>query len=109
MERLCARGDFLGSFCRFHLTRPALGGSKARHSPVPWRQQQQRLEQLQRPRVSLRFLASYRALLSLLMAYFVASWFCVGPLPCTFLLLLGYLFYAVLMTFLMEKRTPHQR
>ncbi|XP_072839221.2 sphingomyelin phosphodiesterase 4 isoform X1 [Pogona vitticeps] len=103
MERLCGRGDFLGSFCRYHLTSPALG-TKARHSPMP----RQRQEQAQRPRVSLRFLASYRVLLSLLVVYFVASRFCVGPVPCTLLLLLGYLFYATVMTFLTEKGRPHQ-
>ncbi|XP_061458948.1 sphingomyelin phosphodiesterase 4 isoform X3 [Rhineura floridana] len=104
MERLCAKDNFLGSFCRYHLTNPFLM-EKARHSPLT----RQRLGQIHQPRVSLRFLASYRTLLSLLMAYFIASWFCISPLTCTFLLLLGYLFYAVVMTFLTEKRKPHQR
>ncbi|XP_028565450.2 sphingomyelin phosphodiesterase 4 isoform X1 [Podarcis muralis] len=103
MERLCAKENFLGSFCRYHLTNPSLV-EKARHSPLS----QQRLGQIQQPRVSLRFLASYRTLLSLLMVYFIASWFCISPVTCTFLLLLGYLFYATVMTLLTERRKPHQ-
>ncbi|XP_063000078.1 sphingomyelin phosphodiesterase 4 isoform X2 [Elgaria multicarinata webbii] len=103
MERVCARADFLGRFCRCHLTDSSLV-EKARHSP----QSKQRLGQVQQPRVSLRFLGSYRTLLSLLMVYFIASWFCIGPVTCTFFILLGYLFYALVMTFLSEKRKPHQ-
>lgn len=104
MESLCTRGDFLGSFCRFHLTNPALL-ERAKHSPLS------RQGPAQGPRVSLRFLASYRTLLSLLMLYFLASWLCCGPLAFTLLLLLGYLCYAVLLTLHTERRgrrRPHQ-
>ncbi|XP_007443570.1 sphingomyelin phosphodiesterase 4 isoform X2 [Python bivittatus] len=102
MERLCAREDFLGSFCRYHLTNPSLV-AKVRRSPrTKWPS-----ERIQQPRVSLRFLASYRTLFSVLMVYFVASWFCLGPATCTFLLLLGYLLYALGMTLLTEKTRLH--
>ncbi|XP_066466115.1 sphingomyelin phosphodiesterase 4 [Tiliqua scincoides] len=102
METLCAREDFLGSFCRYHLTNPCLA-EKTRHSPLT------RQSQIRQPRVSLRFLASYRTLIYLLVAYFIASWFCVGPVAFTFLLLLGYLSYAVVMTlFTVKKQKPHQ-
>ncbi|KAJ7309805.1 hypothetical protein JRQ81_007875 [Phrynocephalus forsythii] len=100
MERLCARRDLLGSFCRYHLASPATAST----SPGP----RERLERMRRPRVSLRFLASYRVLLSLFMAFFLASWFCMGPAPCALALLLGYLAYALLMALLMERRRgPH--
>ncbi|KAM6423000.1 sphingomyelin phosphodiesterase 4 isoform 2-T2 [Liasis olivaceus] len=102
MERLCAREDFLGSFCRYHLTNPSLV-AKVRRSPrTKWPS-----GRIQQPRVSLRFLASYRTLFSVLMVYFVASWFCLGPAACTFLLLLGYLLYALGMTLLTEKMRLH--
>ncbi|KAJ6659167.1 hypothetical protein lerEdw1_019470 [Lerista edwardsae] len=94
METLCARDDFLGSFCRFHLADPGLP-ERAKHG---------RQGQAPGPRVSLRFLASYRTLLSLLLAYFVASWFCCGPAAFTLLLLLGYLCYAMLLTLYAESR-----
>ncbi|XP_015272178.1 PREDICTED: sphingomyelin phosphodiesterase 4 isoform X4 [Gekko japonicus] len=103
LETLCTKEGFLGSFCRYHLCNPGLA-EKARHSPLS----KQNLGQIRQPRVSLRFLASYRTLLSLLLMYFIASWFCIGPVTCTFLLFIGYLFYAVLMTFFSEKRKPHQ-
>ncbi|XP_055466227.1 sphingomyelin phosphodiesterase 4 isoform X1 [Psammomys obesus] len=104
MAALCSRNDFLGSFCRYHLTEPALSN---RHllSPVGRRQA---ATPARAPRLSLRFLGSYRTLLLLLMAFFVASLFCIGPLPCSLLLVLGYLFYAVAMTLLTERGKLHQ-
>uniref|UniRef100_A0A8C8W410 Sphingomyelin phosphodiesterase 4 n=1 Tax=Peromyscus maniculatus bairdii TaxID=230844 RepID=A0A8C8W410_PERMB len=104
MAALCSRNDFLGSFCRYHLTEPALSN---RHllSPVGRRQA---TSPARGPRLSLRFLGSYRTLLLLLLAFFVASLFCIGPLPCSLLLALGYLLYAVAMTLLTERGKLHQ-
>ncbi|XP_065424007.1 sphingomyelin phosphodiesterase 4 isoform X5 [Chrysemys picta bellii] len=103
MEILCSREDFIGRLCRYHLTNPFLA-EKGRHSPAL----KQRSGRSRRPRISLRFLASYRTLLSLFMIYFIASWFCIGPLACTFIILLGYLLYAIVMTFFTERWKPHQ-
>nr|XP_006119702.1 sphingomyelin phosphodiesterase 4 isoform X2 [Pelodiscus sinensis] len=103
MEILCSREDFIGRLCRYHLTNP-FPAERNRHSPVL----KQRSRRSPQPRISLRFLASYRTLLSLCMIYFFASWFCVGPLACTFIILLGYLLYAVVMTFFTERWKPHQ-
>uniref|UniRef100_A0A8D2B4C0 Sphingomyelin phosphodiesterase 4 n=1 Tax=Sciurus vulgaris TaxID=55149 RepID=A0A8D2B4C0_SCIVU len=104
MVALCSRDDFLGSFCRYHLTEPVLAN---RHllSPVGRRQV---ANHARGPRLSLRFLGSYRTLLSLLLFFFVASLFCIGPLPCTLLLVLGYLLYAMAMTLLTERGKLHQ-
>ncbi|XP_006150473.1 sphingomyelin phosphodiesterase 4 isoform X1 [Tupaia chinensis] len=104
MVALCSRNDFLGSFCRYHLTEPALAG---RHllSPVGRRQA---ASQARGPRLSLRFLGSYRTLLSLLLAFVMASLFHVGPLPCALLLVLGYVLYAAAMTLLTERGKLHQ-
>ncbi|XP_042817689.1 sphingomyelin phosphodiesterase 4 isoform X3 [Panthera tigris] len=103
MAALCSRADFLGSFCRYHLTEPGLAD---RHllSPVARGCAARRPRG---PRLSLRFLGSYRTLLSLLLAFFVASLFCIGPLPCALLLVLGYLLYAVAMTLLTERSKLH--
>ncbi|PNJ85055.1 LOW QUALITY PROTEIN: SMPD4 isoform 3 [Pongo abelii] len=104
MAALCSRDDFLGSFCRYHLTEPGLA---SRHllSPVGRRQV---ASHTRGPRLSLRFLGSYRTLVSLLLAFFMASLFCVGPLPCTLLLTLGYVLYASAMTLLTERGKLHQ-
>lgn len=104
MAALCSRNDFLGSFCRYHLTEPGLSN---RHllSPVGRRQV---TSPARGPRLSLRFLGSYRTLLLLLLAFFVASLFCIGPLPCSLLLVLGYVLYATAMTLLTERGKLHQ-
>lgn len=104
MAALCSRADFLGSFCRYHLMEPVLA---SRHllSPVgPGRS----AGCVRGPRLSLRFLGSYRTLLSLLLAFFVASLFHIGPVPCALLLVLGYFLYAMAMSLLTERGKLHQ-
>uniref|UniRef100_A0A8C3VBB0 Sphingomyelin phosphodiesterase 4 n=1 Tax=Catharus ustulatus TaxID=91951 RepID=A0A8C3VBB0_CATUS len=103
MEVLCSRDDFVGRLCRYHLTNPQLA-QKIRYSPVV----RDRMSHNWGPRISLRFLASYRTLISLLMIYFLASWFYVGPVGCTFIILTGYFLYAVIMTFFFEGWKPHE-
>uniref|UniRef100_F6WJ71 Sphingomyelin phosphodiesterase 4 n=1 Tax=Ornithorhynchus anatinus TaxID=9258 RepID=F6WJ71_ORNAN len=103
MESLCSREDFLGSLCRYHLTDP-FGEERTRISPAG----RHRTRVAAGPRVSLRFLASYRTLLSLFLVAFGMSLFCIGPLACTFLLTLGYLLYAVIMAFFTERWRTHQ-
>ncbi|NXT94085.1 NSMA3 phosphodiesterase, partial [Anhinga rufa] len=103
MDVLCSREDFVGRLCRYHLTNPHLI-QKIRYSP----RVKDRTSQNWGPRISLRFLASYKTLLSLLMIYFVASWFYIGPVGCTFIILMGYFLYAVIMTFFSEGWKPHE-
>ncbi|XP_074177600.1 sphingomyelin phosphodiesterase 4 isoform X6 [Rhinolophus sinicus] len=104
MAALCSRADFLGSFCRYHLMEPVLA---SRHllSPVG---QSRSAGCVRGPRLSLRFLGSYRTLLSLLLAFFVASLFRIGPVPCALLLVLGYFLYAMAMALLTERGKLHQ-
>ncbi|XP_032085613.1 sphingomyelin phosphodiesterase 4 isoform X2 [Thamnophis elegans] len=102
MERLCAREDFLGGFCRYHLTNPSLVANSQRSTHTKWHS-----GRIQQPRVSLRFLASYRTLFSILIVYVMAAWFCLGPVACTFVLFLVYLLFACVMTVLTEKRQFH--
>lgn len=103
MDVLCSREDFVGRFCRYHLTNPHLV-HKIRYSPVL----KDRTSQNWGPRISLRFLASYRTLISLLMLYFIASWFHIGPVGCTFIILFSYFLYAVIMAFFFEGRKLHE-
>uniref|UniRef100_A0A8C3PY03 Sphingomyelin phosphodiesterase 4 n=1 Tax=Chrysolophus pictus TaxID=9089 RepID=A0A8C3PY03_CHRPC len=103
MDVLCSREDFIGRFCCYHLTNPHFV-HKIRYSPVL----KDRTNQNWGPRISLRFLASYRTLFSLLMLYFIASWFYIGPVGCTFIILFSYFLYAVIMTFFFEGRKPHE-
>ena len=104
MAALCSRADFLGSFCRYHLLEPGLSGRRLL-SPVG---RGHAASRTRGPRLSLRFLGSYRTLLSLLLAFSVASLFCVGPLLCALLLAVGYILYAVAMTLLTERGKLHQ-
>ncbi|CAM9704941.1 unnamed protein product [Rangifer tarandus platyrhynchus] len=104
MVALCSRADFLGSFCRYHLLEPGLSGRRLL-SPVG---RGHAANRARGPRLSLRFLGSYRTLLSLLLAFSVASLFCVGPLLCALLIVLAYVLYAVAMTLLTERGKLHQ-
>ncbi|XP_062487360.1 sphingomyelin phosphodiesterase 4 isoform X3 [Pezoporus occidentalis] len=103
MDVLCSREDFVGRLCRYHLTKPHLI-QKIRCSPMV----KDRTSQNWGPRISLRFLASYRTLIFLLMVYFTASWFNIGPVSCTFIILIGYFLYATIMTFFSERWKPHE-
>uniref|UniRef100_A0A8C8E735 Sphingomyelin phosphodiesterase 4 n=1 Tax=Otus sunia TaxID=257818 RepID=A0A8C8E735_9STRI len=103
MDVLCSREDFVGRLCRYHLTNPHLV-QKTRSTPMV----KDRTSQNWGPRISLRFLASYRTLISLLMIYFMASWFYIGPVGCTFIILIAYFLYAIIMTFFSEGWKPHE-
>ncbi|XP_061321984.1 sphingomyelin phosphodiesterase 4 isoform X3 [Pezoporus flaviventris] len=103
MDVLCSREDFVGRLCRYHLTKPHLI-QKIRCSPMV----KDRTSQNWGPRISLRFLASYQTLIFLLMIYFTASWFNIGPVSCTFIILIGYFLYATIMTFFSERWKPHE-
>ncbi|XP_042334451.1 sphingomyelin phosphodiesterase 4-like isoform X3 [Sceloporus undulatus] len=103
MEALCARRDFLGAFSRYHLT-DAKMASKVRRSPLSRRQP----DWAGRPRISLRFLASYRLLLFFAIGSFIASRFGVGSAVFVFFLALGYLCYACAVIFVAERRRPHR-
>ncbi|CAH2295438.1 sphingomyelin phosphodiesterase 4 isoform X1 [Pelobates cultripes] len=101
MDALCARRDFLGKFCRYFLI------SSLPTRTISPNTSHQSLES-QRPRIRLRFLASYQILFYLIVLYFFAALLSVRPISCTFYLLIGYLLYAVAMTFITERKKPHQ-
>uniref|UniRef100_A0A6I8STI2 Sphingomyelin phosphodiesterase 4 n=1 Tax=Xenopus tropicalis TaxID=8364 RepID=A0A6I8STI2_XENTR len=100
MGTLCAREDFLGKVCRCHLTSCSRKGKKSPITSIcP--------SEPTTPRIRLRFLASYRTLTLLFMFYILGPLLSLGPLSCTFLLLIGCMFYATVQTLLSEERKPH--
>uniref|UniRef100_A0A803TSJ4 Sphingomyelin phosphodiesterase 4 n=1 Tax=Anolis carolinensis TaxID=28377 RepID=A0A803TSJ4_ANOCA len=92
-------GDFLGSLARFHLLEPAWSGGLGGRQSWEW---------AERPRLSLRFLASYRLLFSLALSYALTAWICFGPAATSGLFLLGYLLYASAMACLSDRKN-HQK
>ncbi|XP_075688050.1 sphingomyelin phosphodiesterase 4 isoform X2 [Rhinoderma darwinii] len=99
---LCRREDFLGRFCSYHLiSRPIA----QRLSPM----QSSSLYDPTIPRLSLRFLASYRVLMYLVLFYFACvRMLSMGPVSCSLFLLFVYIFYAAIMTLFMQQERPHQ-
>lgn len=65
------------------------------------------LERSQRPRLSLRLLASYRTILLLLLFYVFGSLLSLGPISSTVLLLAGGFLYGLLMTLFADKLKTH--
>ncbi|XP_063769104.1 sphingomyelin phosphodiesterase 4 isoform X2 [Pseudophryne corroboree] len=100
MTSVCRRRDFLGRFCSYHLiSSPAA----RRMSPMP---SHIALDQTS-PRIRLRFLANYWVMFYLLLFYFLSGLLSMGPLTCSFILLIGYLLYAAVKTLIAEKWKPH--
>ncbi|XP_053505035.1 sphingomyelin phosphodiesterase 4 isoform X2 [Ictalurus furcatus] len=102
MEALCSRQDFLGRASRHYLS----------VSPVPeQRRRSPALRQTrgrgQRPRLSLRALASYRTLFTLLMLYLLFALFSFGLLSSTALILIISFLYELLLLLLTDKLTRH--
>ncbi|XP_053326443.1 sphingomyelin phosphodiesterase 4 isoform X2 [Spea bombifrons] len=101
MGSLCARGDFLGKFCRYHLVSSP---PKRRLTPIT----SHRCSVPPTPKIRLRFLANYRILLYLLLLYILRVMLSMGPVSYTFCLLIGYLLYATAMTVITESWRSHQ-
>ncbi|XP_077149710.1 sphingomyelin phosphodiesterase 4 isoform X2 [Ranitomeya variabilis] len=101
LASLCRRRDFMGKFCSYHLSSKPIG----RMSPMP----SSNTYDPTVPRIRLRFFASYRVLMYLLLFYFVCCGLSsMGPVSCTLFLLFVYVLYAAVMTFITEHRRPHQ-
>lgn len=98
MDALCARTDFLGRLGRYYFT----GGTtqRSRRSPVT----RTTVERQRRPRLSLRTLASYRTLLSVLLLYLLGALLSLGLFSSTGLILAVSFLYGLCMTALGEKQ-----
>ncbi|XP_048023596.1 sphingomyelin phosphodiesterase 4 isoform X1 [Megalobrama amblycephala] len=99
MEALCSRQDLLGRLGRHYLSSSSVVAEQRRKSPVT----QQMRERPQRVRLSLRFLASYRTLLVLLLLYMLFALLSFGVFSSTGLILIISFLYELLFNFLNEK------
>uniref|UniRef100_A0A3Q4H2F5 Sphingomyelin phosphodiesterase 4 n=1 Tax=Neolamprologus brichardi TaxID=32507 RepID=A0A3Q4H2F5_NEOBR len=102
MNALCSRSDFLGRLGRHYLTNLE-SSTKLKHSPMS----RHMLGRSQRPKLSLRPLASYRTILLLLLFYVFGALLSLGPISSTVLLLAGGFLYGLLMTLFADKLKTH--
>lgn len=102
MEALCARQDFLGCVSRHYLS--AAPASDQRWRSPALRQTKGRARQ---PRLSLRALASYHTLLTVLLLYLLFALFSFGLLSSTAIILLISLVYELLLLLLSDKLKTH--
>ncbi|KAI4893203.1 hypothetical protein NFI96_018515 [Prochilodus magdalenae] len=103
MEALCSRQDFLGRVGRHYLTSSSAVAEQRRRSPVT----RQPRGRPQRPRLSLRVLASYRTLLLLLLFYLFFALLSFGPLSSTALILVISFVYELLLLVFADKLKAH--
>ncbi|XP_060699818.1 sphingomyelin phosphodiesterase 4 isoform X1 [Hemiscyllium ocellatum] len=102
MEALCQRDSIMGKLARYYLTYPELS-RRIKSGPVTCRTFQQ-----QRPRLSLRFLASYRTLFSLFICMVIGATLNLNPLA-SFLLIVTFWFLCGIVWALCTDQTkPHQ-
>ncbi|XP_060791970.1 sphingomyelin phosphodiesterase 4 isoform X3 [Neoarius graeffei] len=102
MEALCSRQDFLGYVSRHYLSVSPASGQQWRSPAL-----RQTRGRVQRPRLSLRALASYRTLFTLLLLYLVFALFSFGLLSSTALILIISLVYELLLLLLADKLKTH--
>ncbi|KAK3555338.1 hypothetical protein QTP86_014930 [Hemibagrus guttatus] len=102
MEALCSRQDFLGCVSRHYLSASPVSDQRWRSPAL--RQMRGRVP---RPRLSLRALASYRTLLTVLLLYLLFALFSFGLLSSTAIMLLISLVYELLLLLLSDKLKTH--
>eukprot|EP00061_Rhincodon_typus_P005796 g25744.t1 len=89
MEALCQRDGIVGKLARYYLTYPELS-RRIKSGPVMCRTFQQH-----RPRLSLRFLASYRTLFSLFICMVIGATLNLNPLASFLLIIFFWLLYGI--------------
>ncbi|XP_026995784.1 sphingomyelin phosphodiesterase 4 isoform X2 [Tachysurus fulvidraco] len=100
MEALCSRQDFLGRVSRHYLSTSPVSDPR-------WRSPGLRQMRVRRPRLSLRALASYRTLLTVLLLYLMFALFSFGLLSSTAIILGVSLLYELLLLLLSHKLKNH--
>ncbi|XP_058889127.1 sphingomyelin phosphodiesterase 4-like isoform X1 [Acipenser ruthenus] len=101
MDSLCSRRGFSSRLARYFLTASSRAETSKR-SPLTRRS----LERQPQPRISLRYLGSYRTLFSIFLLYVIASFFGFGPVSFIFWGLLACFCHGV-MTMFADKRKTH--
>ncbi|XP_026052130.1 sphingomyelin phosphodiesterase 4 isoform X2 [Carassius auratus] len=103
MEALCSRQDLLGCIGRHYLSSSSKEAVQRQKSPVT----RQIRDRPPRARLSLRFLASYRTLLILLLLYMLFALLSFGALSSTGLVLIVSFLYELMLNFFHKKlKTP---
>ncbi|XP_043572148.1 sphingomyelin phosphodiesterase 4 isoform X4 [Chiloscyllium plagiosum] len=102
MEALCQRDSIMGKLARYYLTYPELS-RRIKSGPVTCRTFQQ-----QRPRLSLRFLASYRTLFSLFICMVIGATLNLNPLASFLLIMIFWFLYGIVWALCTDQTKPHQ-
>ncbi|XP_041058670.1 sphingomyelin phosphodiesterase 4 isoform X2 [Carcharodon carcharias] len=102
MEALCQRDSIMGRLARYYLTYPELG-RRIKSGPVICRSFQQH-----QPRLSLRFLASYRTLFSLFICMVIGATLNLHPLASFLLILILWFLYGIAWALCTDQTKPHQ-
>ncbi|XP_048467232.1 sphingomyelin phosphodiesterase 4 isoform X3 [Rhincodon typus] len=102
MEALCQRDGIVGKLARYYLTYPELS-RRIKSGPVMCRTFQQH-----RPRLSLRFLASYRTLFSLFICMVIGATLNLNPLASFLLIIFFWLLYGIVWALCTDQTKPHQ-
>ncbi|XP_072443096.1 sphingomyelin phosphodiesterase 4 isoform X2 [Chiloscyllium punctatum] len=102
MEALCQRDSIMGKLARYYLTYPELS-QRVTSAPVTCHTFQQ-----QRPRLSLRFLASYRTLFSLFICMVIGATLNLNPLASFLLIMIFWFLYGIVWALCTDQTKPHQ-
>ncbi|XP_078409907.1 sphingomyelin phosphodiesterase 4 isoform X2 [Cetorhinus maximus] len=102
MEAVCQRDSIMGKLARYYLTYPELG-RRIKSGPVTCRNFQQH-----QPRLSLRFLASYRTLFSLFICMVIGATLNLHPLASFLLILILWFLYGIAWALCTDQTKPHQ-
>ncbi|XP_028681357.1 sphingomyelin phosphodiesterase 4 [Erpetoichthys calabaricus] len=99
MNSICARRSFAGRLARHYLTNTCVSATNRSPGTVP---------SDHRPRISLRFLGSYRNLLSLFLLFVVASFFSISPPTCLLGILALFLFHGIIKVLFSDNQTSYR-
>ncbi|XP_067861546.1 sphingomyelin phosphodiesterase 4 isoform X2 [Heptranchias perlo] len=102
MEAMCQRESVMGKLARYYLTCPERS-QKIKTSPVMCRSFQHH-----QPRLSLRFLASYRTLFSLFLCMVIGATLNLNPLTSFLLILVLWFLFGIVRALCMDRTKPHQ-
>ncbi|XP_072355564.1 sphingomyelin phosphodiesterase 4 isoform X5 [Scyliorhinus torazame] len=102
MGALCQRNGIMGKLARYYLTYPELS-RRIKSGPVMCRSFQQH-----QPRLSLRFLASYRTLFSFFVCMVIGATLSLHPLASFLLILIFWFLYGIVWALYTDQTKPHQ-
>lgn len=105
MVTWCQDEGMMGKLARYYLTSPEQS-DRVQHSPVPHCGLQQPAPR--HPRLSLRFLASYRLHFSLFLCLVIGSTLSLNPLTSFVLTLTLWFLYGVVWALCSDFTKPHQ-